>query len=487
MMTDAEWIAAIAATVTVTMLASAWIGSWISRARIEGYDDLLEGVRQSRVQLNSVMAKTEKITAALRARSKKLGKITERTRNLVAMEARSDQIAAAFEANKRSFLATKKAIAQRQAELEKLDTDAHQLKKSLDLYSRIEDFVDYGLYEEPEYLFETYERFKVELKRVRDRQKLLIKEKRAVERPEELQVDGSSKTGAAVLTGQEKLMLKTFNVECDLLIGKVNAGNYARTLERIEKLAEGLEKSAVSLMCGIKPDYVQLKYDECTLQYQARLKKDEEREEQRRINEQMREEARAEKEYQDAIKKAEEEERQFESLLERARAQLQEARDDERVEYELRVAHLEEQLAEAVTKEERARSLAQQTRRGHVYVISNVGSFGDDVYKIGLTRRLDPMERVKELGDASVPFTFDVHAVIFSDDAPALESALHQEFDRSRVNCVNRRKEFFRVKLNDIRSAVERICGADVDFRMTVLAEEYYESLRLQGVTQEAA
>jgi hypothetical protein len=97
------------------------------------------------------------------------------------------------------------------------------------------------------------------------------------------------------------------------------------------------------------------------------------------------------------------------------------------------------------------------------------------------------MERVKELGDASVPFTFDVHAVIFSDDAPALESALHQEFDRSRVNCVNRRKEFFRVKLNDIRSAVERICGADVDFRMTVLAEEYYESLRLQGVTQEAA
>src|SRR5207247_8299071 len=119
------------------------------------------------------------------------------------------------------------------------------------------------------------------------------------------------------------------------------------------------------------------------------------------------------------------------------------------------VTKLETQLKEAIDRKAKAIARAQLTKSGHVYVLSNVGSFGDGIYKIGLTRRLDPYDRVDELGDASVPFGFDVHAIIYSPDAPALEHALHQEFARRRVNLVNNRKEYFRVSLEEIRAAVE--------------------------------
>ena len=143
------------------------------------------------------------------------------------------------------------------------------------------------------------------------------------------------------------------------------------------------------------------------------------------------------------------------------------------------LAEFERQLAEAHEKNQRAISQAQLTRSGHVYVISNVGSFGQGVYKIGLTRRLEPMDRVKELGDASVPFTFDVHAMIYSADAPALENQLHQLFDAHRVNKVNTRKEFFRVPLARIEAAVHQHCDDDVEFVHIAEAEDYRKSLRL--------
>ncbi len=171
----------------------------------------------------------------------------------------------------------------------------------------------------------------------------------------------------------------------------------------------------------------------------------------------------------------------YQNLLDKAQQELAKATEQERIEMEHRITILEQQLAEAKAKEERAKSMAEQTRKGHVYVISNIGSFGEDVYKIGLTRRLEPLDRVKELGDASVPFPFDVHAMIYTDDAPALEAALHREFHSYRVNSVNLRKEFFNIDLEEIRDAVEKIAGIDADFKMTALAEDYYESLRLSN------
>jgi hypothetical protein len=133
----------------------------------------------------------------------------------------------------------------------------------------------------------------------------------------------------------------------------------------------------------------------------------------------------------------------------------------------------------AEAKNQRALSMAQQTKCGNVYIISNVGSFGENVYKIGMTRRLEPLDRIKELGDASVPFEFDVHSLIYSDDAPKLERELHKKFLRLQMNKVNPRKEFFRLNLKDIREEIEKM-GIEAKWTMTAEAREYQESLAIE-------
>ena len=168
---------------------------------------------------------------------------------------------------------------------------------------------------------------------------------------------------------------------------------------------------------------------------------------------------------------AEREEQKYAALLDKARA---EAGADEG-----RIAELEAALANAQAESTRARSMAEMTRSGYVYVISNIGSFGEDVVKIGLTRRLEPEDRVRELGDASVPFGFDTHAMIYSEDAPSLESALHNEFSDRRVNASNLRKEFFRVTLDEVEGAVAAV-APDASFFKDREAQEWHETLALR-------
>jgi hypothetical protein len=209
-----------------------------------------------------------------------------------------------------------------------------------------------------------------------------------------------------------------------------------------------------------------------------------EREEQRRLKEQIREEERARREYEQAIAAAQREERTLAQALAKAREEAALATAGERAELEERIAELNDRLAEAEAQNQRALSMAQQTRKGTIYVISNVGSFGEDVFKIGMTRRLEPRDRVKELGDASVPFEFDIHAMIPSDDAPELEARLHREFENHRLNKVNYRKEFFRASLEQLR---ERIMATSAEASFTMLAEarEYRETQALTRMTSE--
>jgi hypothetical protein len=148
------------------------------------------------------------------------------------------------------------------------------------------------------------------------------------------------------------------------------------------------------------------------------------------------------------------------------------------------LTELQEKLRLAEEKNQRALSMAQQTKAGHVYVISNIGSFGEDVYKVGMTRRLEPTDRVRKLGDASVPFEFDIHALVFSDDAPALENELHKRFVRMQVNKVNPRKEFFRLPLSQIRAEVDRL-GYEAKWTLLAEAREYRESLAIEKVIRE--
>jgi hypothetical protein len=349
----------------------------------------------------------------------------------------------------------------------------------VDLYSRVDEYTQVGHFETPAYLYDTSVRYQIEITQIRAQQRDLIKDGEAVTYPEEFLLCSDKLMNRRILDGQINLMLFAFNVECDLLIEKVNPGNLDRSLAQIEKKAEQLERSAATMRCGFNIQYVQLKYEECKLQYEYKLKKQEEQEEQRLIREQMKEEVRVQKQYEDAMREAEKDELKYRRLIERAREQLDRETDQERALTLAKISLLEEDLKEALEKGQRAKSMAEQTRRGFVYVISNIGAFGEGVYKIGLTRRLDPQERVDELGGASVPFRFDVHAMCFSEDAPALESALHKHFSSRRVNAVNLRKEFFKVSLEQIQAAVEDMVGSDVDFKVMAQAEDYFESRRL--------
>jgi hypothetical protein len=196
-----------------------------------------------------------------------------------------------------------------------------------------------------------------------------------------------------------------------------------------------------------------------------------EREEQARIRAQIREEQKREREIERELQQLERERAAIHAALEKA---LAEAKDEHSAEVE----NLKARLAEAEEKSQRAISQAQLTKSGHVYVISNLGSFGENVFKIGMTRRLEPQDRVRELGDASVPFPFDVHMMISSDDAPTLENALHREFHKVRLNRVNPRKEFFRTDIEAIRKIVEEHHG-EVQYVADAEALEYRQSLEM--------
>lgn len=193
----------------------------------------------------------------------------------------------------------------------------------------------------------------------------------------------------------------------------------------------------------------------------------------------MRDEIRAEREMEKAKAEAEKEQNKYEELLRRAVEQAERAQGEELERMNAQIALLRQQLDE-VKEKERKISEAQKTKAGYVYVISNIGSFGENVFKIGMTRRLEPQERVDELGDASVPFSFDVHAMIWSENAPDLETKMHREFENRRVNRINSRKEFFRVGLDEIESIAKKY-KADVEFTKLAEAKEYRQSLAIQN------
>ncbi|MDC5822695.1 DUF4041 domain-containing protein [Vibrio europaeus] len=447
--------------------------------KIEQYKSLDEALAKTKEEYDSACISRETIIAANKAAKRELDKLNEETAELQALKGQDDALKQSIQEQQVILESNKSKLDELNSSIEKGELDLEELMGDLDLYSRLDEYTAHGHFEIPQYLYETSTRFAEEIKYVRQQQKEMIKDKTAVNFPESTVISNDKSFNNKILNGQVKLMLTAFNIECDLLIGKVSPSSFGRTLERIEKLANTLEKSAATLECGFDIDYIELKFEECKLQYQYTLKKQEEVVEQKLIKEQIREEQRAIKEFEKAIADAEKEEKMYRNLLDKAQRELAKATEQDRSEMEQRIAILEQQLAEAEAKEERAKSMAEQTRKGHVYVISNIGSFGEDVYKIGLTRRLEPMDRVKELGDASVPFPFDVHAMIYTDDAPALETALHREFNSKRVNAVNLRKEFFNVDLASIQEAVEKIAGIEVEFKTTALAEDYYESLRL--------
>ena len=348
------------------------------------------------------------------------------------------------------------------------------LRTEISAYEEYSEMIEYGLYK-PHFKFETSEKFKDEIAKVRDKQKEMIKDGLAAIGGDRITWNDSLAQGAAMVKREKQLMLRAFNGECDSFIASVDWNNILRMEDRIEKSFNAINRVYKTQGVSLSPRYKSLKLDELRLTHEYHVKRHEEQEEQRAIREQMREEEKAMRDAERARQKAEKEQQTYMLALEKARKELGTAAGEQQEKLLSRIAELEAGLVNAETLKQKAISMAQQTKMGYVYVISNIGSFGEDVYKIGMTRRLEPMDRVRELGDASVPFPFDVHAMIFSEDAPAMESALHSKFDGMRVNMINLRKEFFHVPLHTIEQEAKKM-GATVEFTLLAEAREYRET-----------
>ena len=427
-----------------------------------------------------------KTVAKLRAAASKLAKLEK-------VESDNSRVQQERDAIARTYIALRsrvEGLANADEEKERVEADVKELTAERDsLASKVGwlrrehrnltdevTLAETGFYE-CRYQHDTSAAFKKALAANQERQKEMLK--------------GNS---AALCTGQPgvtkaereqvdkllSLMLRAFNGECDAAVAKVRYNNFEQLRNRIEKAFATINRLGAPQGCELAKWFLMLKVEELQLTCEPAMKVQAEKEEQREIKEQMRQDALVARDRERATQEALDEERRRRIDVEKARRDFEVARAEQKSAEEQeslrqRVAELEDKLAEATAEKERAVSQAQLTRSGHVYVISNLGSFGENVYKIGMTRRLDPMDRVSELGDASVPFAFDVHAIISSRDAPALEAALHAKFSDRRLNLINRRKEFFHVTIQEIAEVVREECG-DILLTEIAQADEFAQS-----------
>lgn len=346
-----------------------------------------------------------------------------------------------------------------------------KLKHEVAIFDERIAFAEMGVYE-PHFDFTDSEEYKRAIEAVRDRQKEMVTAKTAVICTKQWTVDGNAAKGQTMTNRNIRLTLRAFNNECDAAVANARWNNVNAMEKRITRAREQIDNMNESNAIYITGDFHALKLRELFLTHEYREKLKQERE-------QRAEAARAAKEEQKLLRdmeKAEDEEARYQRLLAKAKAEAASITGPQLDVFASQIKMLERDLAEAHARVERAQAMAEKTRSGYVYIISNVGSFGEEVVKIGLTRRLDPADRVRELGDASVPFEFDTHAIIYSDDAPTLERALHTEFQSTRVNAQNFRKEFFKARIDDVELAVRRLAPGAPFFR-DIEAQEYRETL----------
>lgn len=370
--------------------------------------------------------------------------------------------------------------------INKANNDLDEIKAKVDAQQKllvdIEEqllYQDFALYK-PKYDFANSEKYKKELEGIRDLQKELIKNGNAVTGNMNWTVDGSKSKGNKMVKDMQKLLLRAFNSECDEVISRVTYANYELSKKRIDKSCDAISKLGKMMGIEISWKYASLKDAELQLAFEYKQKKQEEKEEQKELRAQLREEAKLQKEIEEARKKIQKEQKHYQNALDSINKQLLTATDEQKADLEQKKAEIEAQLGEIDKNIKDIDYRESNAKAGYVYIISNIGAFGENVYKIGMTRRLDPQERIDELSDASVPFNFDIHAMIFSDNAPALEAALHKAFENKKLNMVNHRREFFNVTLDEIKSVVMKNFDKSVEFIEVPEAEQYRTSLKIK-------
>lgn len=362
------------------------------------------------------------------------------------------------------------------SEIKKQSDTLNEIKADISDLSPDLEMSSYGLYQ-PQYDFSNSLGYKSELQEIRDQQKFLIKRKIACTFNENWQVNGSVSQGKKMIRNIVKAILRSFNNECTDAINKVTYSNYNRIETRIKRSFDQHNKMYEVDQVSINEDYLALKLAELELAFEYRQKVQEEKDKLREQRAREKEEKALQREIKAQQKMLNKEIDHYSKAIQ----ELQEKQIENPYNQGLKdeIEQLKQKLKQYEDKKSEVDYREENATAGYVYIISNVGSFGKNVFKIGVTRRLDPMDRINELGSASVPFKFDVHALIFSENAYQLESKLHQRFSQNRVNMVNNRKEYFRISINEIEDELKKYSNLTVDFKEAPEAEEYRESLAI--------
>lgn len=431
--------------------------------------DYLNGpTYRRRVQdLESQMAELQERYAQLQALAKKYG----------AMEVL--EIQKHIEQQNANLAAVRLTIQSAERDVAALTHQTSELRGQILVFEETLLLESFALYE-PKFKLNASHEYKTRLDSVREHQKAMIKNGEAATGNMGWEVNGSKAEGRKLVNDMLKLVIRSFNNEADYCVDNVKFDNIELGEKRIRQSFDAGNRLGRIMTVRLSERYLNLKLDELRLAHEFQVKKQEEKEEAKRVREELREQQKLEQEIRAAREKIAKERKHFVGALRDLNARLEKvATEEERVLLLTKIAEVEEEKAHLDSEEKGIDYREQNAKAGYVYVISNIGAFGEGVYKIGMTRRLEPMERVDELGDASVPFWFDVHAMVFSANAPALEAKLHERFAAGRLNKVNGRKEFFRADITEIESIIRANYDAVVEVTHEAAAEQYRESLRM--------
>ena len=340
-------------------------------------------------------------------------------------------------------------------ERDSLKNSNEALKQQIDILNNmLKGFQTKPIVEDTnEYTYETSKEFDDQLKEIRKKQKDMIKNKEAMIHDTNWTIDGSSTKGNKLMKDIAKLALDSFNDYCDSLIVRLRYSGIDKAKENIANKYTKINKLLSSFCTRISAEYLNLKYDEVQLKCLFLQKKEEEKEEIRRREAEIREQLKLEEEIKKAQEKIQYEQAQFNTEIARLQEQLNNEQGNNKTIMK-QLKKLQDKIAKLEEKKKDVLNRQINRKAGWVYVISNDSFEGKEVYKVGTTRRLEPLTRVAELSSASVPFKFKVNSIIFSEDCFALETALHKALDNKRWNLVNKHKEFFVCSLNEIKQEV---------------------------------
>ncbi|TYV25766.1 DUF4041 domain-containing protein [Listeria monocytogenes] len=421
-------------------------------------DELLKDISNSKTELDSLQVKLSDKKALILNLKKELEEENEVVRENIIKEA------------KNHVSTLNDELLEMQIKKEELQKELVELPEQIELET-------FGFYK-PKYDFATSLGYKEKLEQIRLEQKQLVTIKEAITVQKSWTVDGSAAKGRTFTNRLVKALVRAFNNECEAAINKVKYSNFLQIQKRINKSYEQLNKLNETNSIEISPVFLNLKLDELSLAFEYEQKKQDEKEQLREQREREREEKALQKEINDKKKIIDKDITHYKNMLDELQQKL-DSKDADQIDLELKITELQKKINEKETEKEELDYREAHAQAGYVYIISNIGSFGEDIVKIGVTRRLNPLERISELSSASVPFKYDIHALVFSYEAYKLEAELHQKFSSYRINKVNNRKEFFKISISDLEEELSKYESLTIDFEKIPEAQEYRESLAL--------